>query len=97
MAEITKDDVLKLAQLARIDVSADELDHFAQEFNEILGYVEQLQAVDVDGLEPTDQVTGLTNVTRKDEVKEYGYDVKDLRKNVPAMQDDQIKVQRMIG
>lgn len=97
MANITKDDVLKLARLARIDVSDEELAHFAEEFTEILGYIEQLQAVDVAGLEPTSQVTGLVNVTRKDEIKDYGYDVMDLRKNVPQMQDNQIKVKRMIG
>lgn len=97
MTKLTREDVLKLARLARIDLSDDEVDTFASEFTAILGYVEQLQNIDVTNLEPTSQVTGLTNVTRPDEVKDYGYDPKDLLKNVPHVQDDMIKVKRMIG
>ncbi len=97
MADLSRDDVLKLAQLARLDLSDDEVDEFAKELTEILHYVEQLQNVDVDGLSPTNHVTGLTNVTRKDEVKDYDYDPKDLLKNVPKVEADQIKVKRMIG
>jgi aspartyl-tRNA(Asn)/glutamyl-tRNA(Gln) amidotransferase subunit C len=62
-----------------------------------LRYVEQLQSVDVSGLEPTNQVTGLTNVTREDVVIDYGYQPQDLLKNVPAVEASQIKVKRMIG
>ena len=97
MAKLTREDVLKLARLARLELTDEEVEEFSTELTEILQYVEQLQSVDVSGLEPTNQVTGLTNVTRADEVKDYGYDPKDLLKNVPAVQDNQIKVKRMIG
>ena len=97
MADLTRDDVLKLARLARLDLSDEELEHYSKELTAILQYVEQLQAVDVQGLEPTHQVTGLTNVMRKDEVIDYGYVPKELLKNVPEVQDDHIKVKRMIG
>lgn len=97
MADLSRDDVLKLAQLARLSLSEEEIERYARELTEILHYVEQLQAVDTASITPTNQVTGLVNVMREDEVKDYGYDVKDLLKNVPAVQDDQIKVKRMIG
>jgi len=97
MADLTRDDVLKLARLARLDLSDEEIEQFSKELTAILHYVEQLQAVDITGLEPTNQVTGLTNVTRKDEVINYGYAPKELLKNVPAVLDDHIKVKRMIG
>lgn len=97
MAQLTRDDVLKLARLARIDLSEEEVAEFSKEFSAILGYVEHLQSVDVESLKPTVQVTGLSNVTRPDVVGAYGYDVQDLRSNVPHMQDGQIKVKRMIG
>jgi aspartyl-tRNA(Asn)/glutamyl-tRNA(Gln) amidotransferase subunit C len=97
MTKLTRDDVLKLAQLARIDLSDEEVEKFAAEFTEILGYVEQLDTVDVAGLQPTSQVTGLVNVTRKDEVIDYGYKANELLKNVPATDGDLIKVKRMIG
>jgi len=97
MAKLTREDVLKLARLARIDLTDEEADEFTGEFSAILEYVEKLQAVDIEGLSPTSQVTGLTNVTRDDEVQDYGYDPQDLLKNVPSVQDNQIKVKRMIG
>lgn len=97
MAKLSRDDVLKLAALSRISLSDDEVEAFAEELSAILGYVEQLSGVDVTGLEPTNQVTGLTNVMRPDEVKDYGYQAKDLLQNAPAVQADQIKVKRMIG
>ncbi|HVS58958.1 MAG TPA: Asp-tRNA(Asn)/Glu-tRNA(Gln) amidotransferase subunit GatC [Candidatus Saccharimonadales bacterium] len=97
MANLSRDDVLKLARLARLSLTDEEIDEYGRELNEILQYVEQLQSIDIAGLEPTSQVTGLTNVTREDEVRSYGYDPKDLLKNVPQVQDDHIKVRRMIG
>jgi len=97
MSKLSRDDVLKLARLARLQLSDDEVAEFAEELSEILEYVEQLETVDVDGLKPTNQVTGLQNVTRADEIHDYGYQAADLLKNVPQVQDDQIKVKRMIG
>ena len=97
MTELTREDILKLAQLARLGLTDDEVNEFSGELTAILQYVEQLSSVEVEGLLPTSQVTGLTNVTRPDEVKDYGYQPLDLLKNVPATENNQIKVKRMIG
>lgn len=97
MAQLTREDVLKLASLARISLSNDEVAEFSDELSAILGYVEQLQSVDVSGLTPTNQVTGLTNIMRDDAVIDYGYAPGDLLKNVPQVQDNQLKVKRMIA
>jgi len=97
MAKLTREDVLKLASLARISLSDEEVEEFSEELSAILQYVEQLSGVDVSGLDPTNQVTGLTNVMRDDEVVDYGYQPLDLLKNVPRRQDNLIKVKRMIG
>jgi aspartyl-tRNA(Asn)/glutamyl-tRNA(Gln) amidotransferase subunit C len=97
MADLTRDDVLKLARLARLDISDDEIDNYRKELSEILRYVELLQNVKLGELKPTNQVTGLTNVTRKDIVKNYGYKTADLLEGVPEVLDGQIKVKRMLG
>jgi len=97
MTNLSREEVLKLAQLARLSLTDEEVEEYRKELSEILQYVEQLQAVDIDGLKPTNQVTGLTNVMRDDIVKDYGYKPKDLLKNVPRVQDDMIKVKRMIA
>lgn len=97
MAQLSREDVLKLARLARVELTEDETDEFTSEFSAILQYVETLQSVDIEGLEPTSQVTGMVNVMRADVVRSYGYAPEDLRSNLPDQQADQIKVRRMIG
>ena len=96
MSVITTDDVKKLAKLSRLNLSQEEIVQFASEMQEILTYVEQLDNVDVSELEPTSQVTGLQNVTRKDNIINYGPTSNQLLKNAPNVQDNQIKVKRML-
>ena len=86
-----------MARLARLDLTDEEVAAYQREISAILHYVEQLERVDIRGLKPTNQVTGLTNVTRDDVERDYGYKTIELLKQVPAVLDGQIKVQRMIG
>jgi aspartyl-tRNA(Asn)/glutamyl-tRNA(Gln) amidotransferase subunit C len=97
MADLTRDDVLKLARLARLDITEEEAETYRTEMTNILQYIEQLQGADVTGLQPTSQVTGLTNVMRDDTVQDYGATADELLRLAPAKQDRQIKVKRMIG
>lgn len=96
MAKLTRDDVLKLAQLAKLHIADEEVTKFQNEIETILGYVEQLQGADVANLVPTSQVTGLENVMRKDEVVDYGVSPDDLLKNAPATSGGLIKVRRVL-
>lgn len=96
MAKITREDVLKLAKLSRIKLREDEVDKFVGELDAIVHYVEQIDSVDVAGLEPTDQVTGLKNVMRADEVIDYEETTEELLKNAPARENNQIKVKRVL-
>lgn len=97
MTTLTREDVLKLARLSRLDLSEAEVDEYLKELTAVLQYVEQLQDVDVDGLQPTTQVTGLTNVMREDTVRDYGVSRDDLLRLAPKTDDGQLKVKRMIG
>lgn len=97
MTKLTREDVLKLARLSRLSLTDEEVDEYLQELQNVLQYVEQLKDVDVTGLQPTSQVTGLTNVMREDTVKDYGVGRTDLLRLAPHSQDDQLKVKRMIG
>lgn len=96
MTKLTTDEVLKLARLARLKLSEEEVSQFKNEISTILGYVEQLQSISVDGIEPTYQVNGLTNVTRPDEVYNYGSSPEDLLKNAPAVEKGQFKTKRIL-
>jgi aspartyl-tRNA(Asn)/glutamyl-tRNA(Gln) amidotransferase subunit C len=96
MADLTRDDVFKLARLARLTITDDEAEQYRKELSEILKYVEQLQGADVSGLAPTTQVTGLTNVMREDEITDCGVSPDDLLRIAPAKQERYVKVKRMI-
>ncbi|HET9173804.1 MAG TPA: Asp-tRNA(Asn)/Glu-tRNA(Gln) amidotransferase subunit GatC [Candidatus Saccharimonadales bacterium] len=97
MTKLSTDDIVKLAHLARLDISNEEIAEYREELSEILAYVEQLQTVAIDGLSTTNQVTGLVNVTRDDEIRSYGYEPHELLKNVANVIDDQIQVRRILG
>lgn len=97
MVKLSVEDVLKLARLAKLQLTKDELDHFPDELSAILKYAEQLGSVDVAGLKPTTQVTGLVNATRPDTIIDYGATPAELLKNAPATEAGQIRVIRMLG
>ncbi|MFS8120581.1 MAG: Asp-tRNA(Asn)/Glu-tRNA(Gln) amidotransferase subunit GatC [Microcoleus sp.] len=93
---LSTSDVQKIATLSGLVLTDDQLTHYQSQFEEILQYVKQLDDVDVTGLEPTYQVTGLANVTRTDEVIDYGVSQAELLKNAPDQQDGSIKVRRVL-
>ena len=70
--KLSKSEVEHIAQLARLRLTEAEKEKYSEQLSGILDYVEKLSAVDTSGVEPTSQVTGLTNVTREDEVIESG-------------------------
>lgn len=96
MSTITTDDVKYVASLAKIAITEDEAAKFTKELDAILGYVQQLEAVDTTGLEPTYQVSGLTSVMRKDEIIDYGTSQADLLKNAPRTRDGYIEVPKVL-
>ena len=97
MVKISKEEILKLANLAQLKLSSEEINEFSEEISSILDYVSHLDKIDVEVLEPTYQVSGLKNVTRSDEKIDYDIDKNQLMSNLPDSQDGQIKVKRMIG
>lgn len=66
MSQISRDDVAHLARLARLSLTDGELDSFAGQLDAILAHVGQIQAVDVTGVEATDNPLKSVNVTRPD-------------------------------
>ena len=96
MKKVTIDEIKKLANLSRIQLSDEEAESLRAELEKILGYVDQLSDVDTEGLEPTSQVTGLVNQMRKDEIIDYGTSHEDLLKNTPDQKDGYIKVKKVL-
>ncbi len=63
---LSKDEVKHIAELARLDLSEEEVVRYQGELSRILDYISQLEEVNADGVEPTAQVTGLVNRLRED-------------------------------
>ena len=96
MSKLGITEVERIAKLARIGLTPEEAERMAVELSQIVGFVEQLQAVDITGVEPTDQVTGLVDVWREDEVKP-SLPRAALLANAPAQKDGYVVVKRVLG
>lgn len=96
MTAITPETITRIAHLARIQLSDAERDAMADELTAIVGFVEQLAAVDVDGVEPTDQVTGLKDVWREDVVTP-SLPREQLLANAPEQKDGYFVVKRVLN
>jgi aspartyl-tRNA(Asn)/glutamyl-tRNA(Gln) amidotransferase subunit C len=95
MSKITPEEVKRVAALANIGLEEKEIEQLAGELDQIVGFVDQLQSADIEGVNPTDQVTGLVDVWREDKV-EPGLTHEDLKQNAPAWEDGFFKVKRVI-
>ena len=79
---LSTEDVKKIATLARLKLSDDEVQQMSKELDAIVGYVEQLREVDTEGIEPIAQVTGLVNVVREDVVRDM-FSIQETLSNAP--------------
>ena len=92
---LTPDDIEKIAHLARLGIEKDALEPLAADLSTMLDLVEQLQAVDTEGVEPMAHPANATLLLRDDVVTET--DQRDtLQAPAPATQDGYFLVPRVI-
>jgi len=87
--------VRRIARLARIAVADHDLPHLQGELNAILSFVEQLNEVQVEGIEPMTSVTAMTMKKRRDGVTDGGYPELIVR-NAPATEDHLFLVPKVV-
>jgi aspartyl-tRNA(Asn)/glutamyl-tRNA(Gln) amidotransferase subunit C len=92
---VDKDTVKRVARLARIAVSEEEVEALKGELNTILGFVEQLNEVDVNGVEPMTSVIATTMKKRADEVTEHDQAAK-IVANAPAVEESFFVVPKVV-
>lgn len=85
----------KVAKLARIRVEDDELPALAQEFNTILGFIEQLSEVDVEGVEPMVSVTPM-RLKRRDDTVSDGDQQNKVLSNAPDAREGFFSVPKVV-
>lgn len=91
MADISKEQVRHVADLARLSLTDEEVELFAKQLGDIIDYAELLNELDTEGVEPTTHVLDLKNVMRKDEPKKW-ITQEEALKNAPDVQDGQFRV-----
>jgi aspartyl/glutamyl-tRNA(Asn/Gln) amidotransferase C subunit len=96
MTKFGIDDVFKLAKLSNISVSKKDAEELLSDMQVILDYVGKLQNLNLKDTKPSYQVTGLSDVMRTDVAIDYKISTDELLKNVPATQDNYIKVRRVL-
>jgi len=93
--EISRQDVEKVALLARLQVTEDEKEMFAKQLSQVLTHVEQLNRYDTAGVEPTTTVMGQVNVFR-DDVARPSLPVEKALANAPEREGDGFGVPKII-
>jgi aspartyl-tRNA(Asn)/glutamyl-tRNA(Gln) amidotransferase subunit C len=96
MAAISRDDVAHLAKLARIEMTPAELDHMANELEQILGAVKRVQEVATSDIAPTSHPLSMSNVFRDDVVKPSLTNEEALS-GAPAKSEERFKVPQILG
>lgn len=92
---VDTDTVRRIAKLARIRVPEEELEAYKGELNAILGFVEQLDEVDVTGVEPMTSVTPMKLRLREDKITDGSYAEKVVG-NAPLSEDNFFMVPKVI-
>ncbi|MBU1292031.1 Asp-tRNA(Asn)/Glu-tRNA(Gln) amidotransferase subunit GatC [Patescibacteria group bacterium] len=94
---ITKKEVEHIAKLARLGLSEQEKKKFTEELSAILSFVDKLNEIKIDKIEPTAQVTGLENITREDKGKKKTKKETDKLLNlVPEVENRHVKVKAIL-
>ncbi|MFC2575103.1 MAG: Asp-tRNA(Asn)/Glu-tRNA(Gln) amidotransferase subunit GatC [Candidatus Saccharimonas sp.] len=96
MSTITNDDVRHLAQLSSLQMPDVEVELLRADIEKIINYINQLDELDTDGVEPTYQVTGLQNVWRDDEIIDSSVSRQQLLALAAEQSDNCVKVPKVL-
>ncbi len=92
---ISLDEVVHVARLARLDLSAEEKERMRRELDAILAYIDKLRALDTSGVEPTSHAVPMANVMREDEPRP-SFPPADMLANAPERAAELFRVPRII-
>ena len=93
--KISQEEIKNIALLSRLEVKEEHMAHVEKELSDILTYVAELNALELDGVEPMAHAVPLQNVFRKDETKpSLNHDL--ASSNAPEAEDGYFKVPRVV-
>ncbi|ETS93727.1 Asp-tRNA(Asn)/Glu-tRNA(Gln) amidotransferase subunit GatC [Veillonella sp. AS16] len=93
--KISQEEIKNIALLSRLEVKEDHTAHIEKELSDILSYVAELNALELDGVDPMAHAVPLQNVLREDELKpSLDHDL--ALSNAPEAEDGYFKVPRVV-
>ena len=95
-ARPTRDNVAKVADLARLDLTEADLDRYTEQLSAVLDHAEDVASLDLDGVPPTSHPLPLVNVLRADVVVE-GVDREEVLSQAPSVEDRRFRVPAILG
>jgi len=96
MTKITREEVKKVAHLARLELNENEISNHADQIEKILDYIRQLEKIDTDDIPCTTRAIEVINVFRKDENKNSKYN-EEILELAPSREDQYFKVPKIIN
>ena len=93
---ISREEVAHVARLAQLALSEDELDAFTSQLAAVLDHAADLEALNVDDIEPSTHPFPLKNVLRVDEPGE-GFEIEEVLEGAPEVEEHQFRVPPMLG
>lgn len=93
---LTAEEVRKVADLARLQLSDEEIEAHREQLSSVLAYVEQLNELDLEGVAPTAHAVGQVNVWREDEARP-SLALEDVLYNAPEQAHNQFLIQAVLG
>jgi aspartyl-tRNA(Asn)/glutamyl-tRNA(Gln) amidotransferase subunit C len=92
---VTPDEVARIAHLSKLDIEGSELEKLTSDFNQILGYVQQISEVNTENVEPVSHILDLKNVMRKD-IPHDSLNMDDVKNLAPEFNAGYFVVPRVI-
>ncbi len=93
---LSREDVTKVAQLARLELSETEISALASQLGDVLTYIEQLSELDTEGVEPMAHAVEMVNVLAEDVIEE-SVDREQILSNAPSRDDTCYRVPPVLG
>ncbi|MBU1684010.1 Asp-tRNA(Asn)/Glu-tRNA(Gln) amidotransferase subunit GatC [Patescibacteria group bacterium] len=96
--KLNQKQIQHIANLARLELTEEELKKYSNQLSDILSYINQLKEADTTNVEPTAQVTGMENIFREDTVEEWDKDeIEVALEQAGELEDGQVKVGRVLA
>lgn len=93
---IDREQVRKVAHLARLELTSEEEELFTTQLGSILDYFEQLNELDVEKVQPTTRAIDVSNITRQDKLQPYP-DREEILQGAPEQEGEYFKVPKIIN